>query len=156
MSQDQKPNEDTVKTDGAGGDNAETTSKSESKKQEKSKDSNNNSNNDGKNDSSEKPSSESNDPNTKNESPFVKLIRGIKIADLEKEIKEEDGTTSILSRFKDYEQDLIDMTQDETKQDDIVSFVMNPKRIGLTKDDATLFVTRLLKAHPKQSRSNGL
>ena len=117
----------------------------------------NDSNNDGKNVSSKKPSPESNDPNTKNESPFVKLVRGIKIADLEKEIKEEDGTTSILSRFKDYEQDLIDMTQDETKKDDIVSFVMNPKRIGLTdKDDATLFVTRLLKAHPKQSQSNGL
>ena len=125
---------------------ATTVPKLESNKQEKSKDSNNHSNNDGKS-----------DPNTKNESLFVKLVRSIKIADLEAEIKEDGGPTSILGKFKDYENDLIAMTQDGTKKDDIVSFIMNPQRIGLTdKDDATLFVTRLLKAHPKQAQSNGM
>ena len=155
--QNNKSNENTVPTDGAGGNNPQTTSKSEPSKQEKRKHGNNNGNNDGKADSSKKPSPEPNDQNTNDESPFVKLVRRIKIADLEKEVKEDDDTTSILGKFKDYEQDLIDMTQDGTKKDDIVSFVMDSKRVGLTnRNDATLFATRLLKAHPKQSQSNGL
>ena len=100
-------------------------------------------------------SNDANDANRKNESAFVKLVRSVKIADLEKEIKEDGGTTSILGKFKHYEQDLIDMTQDGTKKEDIVKFVVGC--IGLTdKDDATSFATRLLKAHPKQSKSNGI
>ena len=85
-----------------------------------------------------------------NESPFVKLVRGIKIEDLEKETKEEDGTTSLLSRFKEYQKDLTNMAKDATiTSARIVSFVMNPKRVGLTdEDDATLFVIRLREAHP--------
>ena len=71
-------------------------------------------------------------------------------------MKEDGETTSILSKFKEYEQDLIDMTQDGTKKEDIMSFVMNPKRVGLTdRGDASLFVTRLLKANPNQ-QANGM
>ena len=115
-----------------------------------------NTNNNNKNNARNKPS---HPPNTENESPFVKLVRDIKIEDLEKEIKEEDGwTTSILSRFKDYQQDLINMAKDATiTSAKIISFVMNPKRVGLTdEDDATLFVARLREANPIQSQSNGM
>ena len=114
----------------------------------------NHSNNDGESDPSKKASPESSDLNARKESPFVKLVRSIKIADLEKEIKEEDGTTSILGKFKDYEQDLIDMTQDGTKKENIVKFVVGC--IGINEAKAILFATRLLKAHSKQSQSNGM
>ena len=124
--------------DGGSNDNVTTTSKLESNNQENSKDSNNN----------------SNDPNTKNESPFVKLLRGVKIAGLEKEIKEDGEMTSILGKFKDIEGDLIDMTQDDSKKQDIVTTVVDCT--GISRGKANVFVTRLLKAYPKQSQSNGM
>ena len=90
----------------------------------------------------------------KNESPFVKLVRGVKIAGLEKEMKEDGAITSILGKFKDIEQDLIDMTQDDSKKEDIVATVVDC--IGISGGKANVFVTRLLKAYSKQSQSNGM
>ena len=110
---------------------------------------NNNNNN---NNTANKPNLLSSDPNTETDS-FVKLVRGIKIAHLETEIKEDGETTSILGKFKDYEKDLIDMTQDGSPKEQIVEFVVG--FIGINKATAILFATRLLKAYPKP-QSNGM
>ena len=99
-----------------------------------------------------KPNLSSSDPNTETESPFITLVRRIKISDLEKEIKEDGETTSILGKFKEYEKDLTDMAENGMTPDGIVAFVVDC--IGISEARAILFATRLRKAYPKQS--NGM
>ena len=88
-----------------------------------------------------------------NTDKFVELVRGIKIADLDKEIKEDGEATSILDKFKDYKKDLIGMAEKGTSEDNIITFVVDC--IGISKGKAILFATRLQEAYPKQ-QSNGM
>ena len=92
------------------------------------------------------------------ESSFVKLVKSIKIKDLEKEIKEDNGTTtSMLEKIKKYERYLVNMAKDGTKTENIISFVMDPRYIGLTDKIGTqLFVTRLLTVYSIQSQSHSM
>ena len=88
-----------------------------------------------------------------NTDKFVDLVRGINIADLEKEIKEDGETTSILGKFKDFKKDLIGMAEKGTTEDNIITFVVDC--IGIRKGKAILFAARLQEAYPKP-QSNGM
>ena len=104
----------------------------------------------------EEKNKDSNNENKDKDSKFVELVRGLKIADLEKEIKEDGETTSILVKFTDIEDILIEMTKDKTKsktktKEDIVTSVVD--FTGISERKAKIFATRLLKEHPKPLNS---